>query len=462
MRHHFTTLSGRQRQAAAAPLHSHLLFARPDTLPWGVVRFLTLGLSAAGVALMLISLHPFASASIVSDTGVNEGSVVNQVGFLAAGLVFALAMLSLASRAALASIVTPGVMLLGVVLAYNIAIAPDPNANLRAVVLTLIGMFIAFSVVVLSRSEKDFQSALIMATMATLALSYGGLILAPDLAKHGYDAFEPQHAGLWRGHFIHKNVAGPVMCVIAIFGVYLMRTGHRMAGLVIFAAGALFVLETGSKTTTGFFPVSILIVLMASVFGRSSAAIAALVVTLALVAILTLGSIYSPIISNLVESLLGDPTYTGRTTLWEFSLSKIPEHPLLGFGLYNFWSSETVYGLDKPFEADWDYRFIVHGHNNYLDIILNLGLLGGLALIWFLFIAPIINYAKARRIPGNARLADMFFMIIVFMSLLSFIESFLLARDDPIWLMHVFAVFGLHVLARFDIGSGAYRRSVAL
>ena len=47
----------------------------------------------------------------------------------------------------------------------------------------------------------------------------------------------------------------------------------------------------------------------------------------------------------------------------------------------------------------------------------------------------------------------MFFMIIVFTSLLSFLETFFLARNDPIWLMHIFAVFGLHVLARFDLGA---------
>jgi O-antigen ligase len=46
-------------------------------------------------------------------------------------------------------------------------------------------------------------------------------------------------------------------------------------------------------------------------------------------------------------------------------------------------------------------------------------------------------------------MADMFFMIIVFAALLSFLETFFLARNDSLWLMHVFAVFGLHLLARF-------------
>jgi len=195
-----------------------------------------------------------------------------------------------------------------------------------------------------------------------------------------------------------------------------------------------------------------MIVLMAGVFGRSGAAVLTFLLVMFAVATVTLGSLYSPGIAHFIGNLLGDETYTGRTTLWEFSLSKIPEKPWFGFGLYNFWSTDNVFLLDKPFESAWDYRFIVHGHNNYLDILLNLGFLGGAVLFWVLFIGPMINYTKARKIPGNRKIADMFFMIIVFAALLSFLETFFLARNDSLWLMHVFAVFGLHLAARFSFG----------
>lgn len=455
MRHPSQPVSGQfwrpPRSSPRSPLQDTMQFARSGVMSPGLLRLFGIVLPALGMALMLVSLRPFAGASLVSETGGDGGSLINQVGFLAAGLVFALAVTCLASRKVLGSLLSPSFLLLGVVLAYAVATAPDPDSALRAVVLTVIGMFIAFSTLVLPRGERDFQIALMIGAAAALAVSYGGLILVPHLATHGYDAYEPQHSGLWRGHFSHKNVAGPVMCVIAIFGIYLMRTGHRLGGLIIFAAGALFVLKTGSKTTSGFFPLSILIVFMAGLFGRSSAAILAFVLALIFVATATLGALYSPDISMYIGDLLGDETYTGRATLWEFSLSKIPEKPWLGFGLFNFWSTDNVFALDKPFESAWDYRFIVHGHNNYLDILLNLGVVGGSVVFWVLFIGPVFNYAKAKRIAGNGKLADMFFMIIVFVSLLSFLETFFLARNDSLWLMHAFGVVGLHVLARFSI-----------
>ena len=41
--------------------------------------------------------------------------------------------------------------------------------------------------------------------------SYAGIVLLPDVAIHSANSAEPQHAGLWRGLFAHKNIAGPVM-----------------------------------------------------------------------------------------------------------------------------------------------------------------------------------------------------------------------------------------------------------
>ncbi len=439
-----------QRRSNPA-LQAQLRLAHPGLLPAGTARIVAIAISTLGIALMLISLRPFAATSVFESSS-SEGDALNQIGFMAAGVICLLALVCLANKKALASLLTPSFIALGLLIAINVIQAPDPESTFRSAAFTVIGMLLAFSVIVLPRGESDFRFALLIGAGAALALSYAGVVFLPNLAIHGFDAYEPQHAGLWRGHFSHKNIAGPVMSIIAFFGLYIMRSGQRLTGLVMFVAATVFVVQTGSKTTTGFFPVAIMIVLLAPIFQRSSIAIFATLVTMLAVAIFTLGSLYSADISQLVGDLLGDQTYTGRTTLWEVSLSKIPEHSWFGFGLYNFWLTDNVLGLDKPFEAAWDYRHIVHGHNNYLDILLNFGFVGGAVLFWVLFVGPMFNYARARRLPGNRKLADMFFMIIVFVCLLSFIETFFLARNVPLWLMHIFAVFGLHLLARFDIG----------
>lgn len=458
---HGAVLAHRHPSSATAQpsLAARLSPARPSLVSERVIRLMTVMVSGLALALMLISLRPFAARLTYSSGAENAGDALNQYGFLAAGGICSLALLSLANRRVLTSLLSPGFMLLGLVLAFNLMRSPYPDLMMRALLFTLIGMLIAFTMVALPRNQADFRLALGLGAGAALALSYIGLVAFPDLAKHGFDAYEPQHSGLWRGHFSHKNIAGPVMSVIAIFGLYFMRSGQRLFGFIMFAAAALFVANTGSKTTAGLFPVSIMIVMMAPIFASAGMAILTSIAAIAGVGIFTLGVLYRPDISLLVAKLTGDETYTGRTTLWEFSLSMIPNKPWLGYGLYNFWQTENVLGLDAPFEAAWDYRYIVHGHNNYLDILLNLGIIGGAVLCWVLFVAPMINYAKARQKPAKRAMADMFFMIIVFASLLSFIETFFLARNDAIWLMHIMAVFGLHLLARFEIDPGPSARA---
>jgi O-antigen ligase len=452
MRHRFITANAAYPNSASGPLRlaAKLEPAQPSLMNATIARAITILSSGLALALMLISLRPFAMRMTYDSVSADSGDALNQFGFLAAGCLCLLALLCLANRKVLTSLITPGFVLLGGILAFNLLRSPYPDIMPRTLLFTMIGMLIAFTVVALPRSQADFRTALTIGAGAALALSYIGLVAFPDLAKHGYDAYEPQHAGFWRGHFSHKNIAGPVMCMIAIFGIYLMRSGQRLSGLVMFAAAAVFVFNTGSKTTLGLFPAAVLIVLTAPLFGRASMAIFAALAAIAGAGALTLGTLYSPGLAEFAGAFLGDRTYTGRTTLWEFSLSMIPNKPWLGYGLYNFWQTPNVVGLDAPIEAAWDYRNIVHGHNNYLDMLLNLGVIGSAVLCWVLFVAPMFNYARARRRRGNRVMADMFFMLIVFASLLSFFETFFLARNDAIWLMHIFAVFGLHLLARFD------------
>ncbi|TDH38787.1 O-antigen ligase family protein [Pseudohoeflea suaedae] len=421
-----------------------------------LIRLIIVILCFAGLSLILISLRPFQAQSIVAEIP-DSGDQLKQVGFLAAGLVFGLALLTMADPRRIRSLMTPSFALLGGLIAFEMLRAPDGMATVRALILTVIGMMMTLALIILPRTERDFRSALALAAIALMAVSYAGIILLPDLAIHGYDAYEPQHAGLWRGPFSHKNAAGPVMSVITIFGIYMFRSGMRFSGLVVALAAFVFVLKTGSKTTSGFLPLSILIIGLAAATGKTWIAILVHVVAFSAAAVLTLGAAFDKGIFSLVRSLLGDGTYTGRTTLWEFNASMVPNHLWFGYGYDNFWLKPPVLSLDEPFWAAWDYRYIIHGHENFLDILNNLGVVGGSIVFWVLFIGPLFNYAKARKIPNNRKLADMFATIIVFLTLMSLLETFFLRRVDPIWAMHSLAVFGLHITARFDLG-GIHRR----
>jgi O-antigen ligase len=67
-------------------------------------------------------------------------------------------------------------------------------------------------------------------------------------------------------------------------------------------------------------------------------------------------------------------TLTGRTDTWAELVPVVKQQPMLGRGVGSFWTTERkeFYQMD-------------HGHNGYLDVLLELGVVGlGLNLIWLL------------------------------------------------------------------------------
>jgi len=84
--------------------------------------------------------------------------------------------------------------------------------------------------------------------------------------------------------------------------------------------------------------------------------------------------------SSVVESSGRDLTFTGRTVLWEKLLHE-PINPVLGVGYATFWHGErlarywAMYPDSPPFEA----------HNGYIEVYLNLGLVGLCLLAWLLW-----------------------------------------------------------------------------
>ncbi len=397
----------------------------------------------------MISLRPFEAGSVFLQPEAANGDRLNQIGFLIAGLVAVVAMVTLVNRKLLGVFLSPAWWAIAAVLAISIVVAPDPLSATRSVTLTLIGMVIAASIVLLPPDERAFQQVSTAAILTAMAVSYLGVVLLPEYAVHAGSGDEAQHAGLWRGHFSHKNIAGPVMSVFVMFGIYLWRSKLQVAGAIITLLALFFVIQTGSKTTNGFLPLAVFIVLAGRTMGLPLLTVGLYAVVVALITGLTLGSLYSEGWASLTRTILSDPSFTGRTTLWQYGLENIAVRPWFGTGFDSFWGTPTVEQIERPFERDWDFRGIVHGHNNFVDMALTMGVVGFFVLLWALFVAPAVNYVKSCRDRANANLADLFMMILVFMTLLSFLETFFLRRIDPIWLLMFMAITGLQLTARF-------------
>lgn len=406
--------------------------------------------------LVLVSFRPFSPSGAALPGQVPEGGdIVNQLGFGSLGAASIFALFTLVDRRVLSALLSPWWLLLLAFFGLSIMNATDPSSALRTASFTLIGIMAMATVLVLPRDADSFSKVIAVAGFIVVVLSMVGLVVFPNEAIHTADSFEPEHAGFWRGVFTHKNIAGPVMACFSFAGIYLFRRGWRVSGILLFALAMIFMVNTGSKTTAGLVPMSILIVVLPGFIGMRLATPLLFLLAVIVTALGTLGIVFIEPIKQLADQVAPGLDYTGRTALWEFAGEMLAKQPWTGYGYESFWGTPLLTDSEQPFDREWDIRGIVHGHNGYLDIAVVMGLPALAVAVWTFLIEPVRDYMKIPLRKENVWLGDFFMMIALFTALNAFLESFFFRRADPVWMFFVFAIFGLRLVARFPVRSAS-------
>jgi len=411
-------------------------------------------IASALFTIMLVSFRPFQPTGALAgpDSLPSEGGdIVNQVGFLSLGMVAIFSLLGYVDRQRLVALLSPWWLLLLGFFVFSVLNAANSDAATRASIFTFLAIVSIAAVVSLPRDADAFSTVVASAGFVVVGLSFIGLVVVPGAAMHTGNGVEPEFAGLWRGVFSHKNVAGPVMACLSFGGIYLLRRGWTKAGIALFAGAMIFTINTGSKTTAGLVPLSILIEMMPTLIGMRL--LTPILMTIALVGFAagTLGIVFIEPLKELANSWVPGLDYTGRTALWDYAGHFIAERPWTGYGFQSFWGSPLVTQKDQFFDDAWDIRGVVHGHDGYIDIALQMGLPGLVVAVFAFAIAPMRDYMRIPLYKENVYLGDLFMMIVLFTTLNAFLESFFLRRADPVWLLLVFGLLGLRISARFPI-----------
>ena len=149
---------------------------------------------------------------------------------------------------------------------------------------------------------------------------------------------------------------------------------------------------------------------------------------------LPVGALFISTMGTLVHSLGRNSTLTGRTAIWRAVLLQ-HTNPLVGTGFESFW-------IGSRLQTVWNLS--VHGiqeaHNGYLELYLNLGLVG-LCLLGVLIVT---GYRRAivsfRRDPDEGRIRLAFLTAALIFSLTE--AGFRML--SPIWLVFLLAISDMH------------------
>jgi O-antigen ligase len=375
-----------------------------------------------------------------------DGSLVTQLLFLGLGLAMAGALWRLGLER-LRPLASWPLLALATWLAITIFTSVEPLLSVRRAILLVIAAMLSAGILVVARSARQFALTLAAAALVILIPSFLGVALVPHLAVHSpFDVqADPSHAGLWRGIFPFKNEAGAVMVILIFVGFYVAASASRLYGWLLVLLAAAFLIGTNSKTALATLPVVFVVTTLCRVFRGGFLRTLLLLGPVAGFALVSIGSVFLPPVKDLLDAVLSDASFTGRSEIWEFAVENILLRPLQGWGYGAFWMTErTMYATGDI--QTW-VNTARHGHNAYIDAALMLGM-PGLALVLLAYlIAPVRDLQRITAGQGIDPATMLFLRLWFFAVISASFESVLLNGNNATCCMMMMAVFGLRLRA---------------
>lgn len=303
--------------------------------------------------------------------------------------------------------------------------------SINLVRITLFGVYFAARY---SLKEQLSLLTWVFGIGATLSLVFA--IALPSYGVMGMGSISSAetiaHSGAWQGIYGHKNILARIMVLSAIVFFISANNDRKYRWLMWggFILSLILILGSTSKSALIIF----LTVLILLPFYKALRWNYTLAVPFLIAAIL-IGAGVAMLLVETAENILAafgrDFTLTGRTDLWSAVLEKIGERPWLGYGYGGFWLGLNGNSIDVWHIVRWEPP---HAHNGFLDLWLDLGLLG-LSIFAFSAIAVCLrSIACLRQNPNSEGLLPLAYL--TFLLLANLTESSLL-RQNFLWILYV-------------------------
>jgi exopolysaccharide production protein ExoQ len=254
-----------------------------------------------------------------------------------------------------------------------------------------------------------------------------------------YGIMQEGFPGAWQGAFTHKNDLGRMMA-FSLLMLFVVNFHHLWLRLLIYIgrvlAGGLIFLSTSVTALVVAGSVLIALLLARLLRWKSAVAIAA---CFSIIALGGLGLLYAWENADTILAGLGrDLTLTGRTELWAASIQAAQARLWIGHGYSTFWLGWGTESAQVWSAVGWPSPT---AHNGWLDLALELGLIGTIlfALTFFLAVYRAMVWIRLNRSPHAYWPLVLLFSILM----LNLTESGFLGRNDIFWALQVAVTVGL-------------------
>ncbi|HEY2783078.1 MAG TPA: O-antigen ligase family protein [Steroidobacteraceae bacterium] len=285
--------------------------------------------------------------------------------------------------------VNPYLLLFVALAALSVLWSIDPGVTLRRLLRVVTMVLVAMAFVLMSWQTTRFQNVIRPILTLLLVGSIIFVVVAPDLAidKSEYAAL----IGAWHGLATQKNGLGSLATIALILWLHAGLNKEKPLWMAVIGVVVSLICLINSRSSTSImnsaFSCTLLVMLM-----RPPVALRRYLpymIVLFVVALL----VYSLAVLNLIpgsSALLSpitmltgkDQTFSGRTNIWAIVNEHIVQHPFLGTGYGAYWVE--LPGSPSMVMKARLYYYPTEGHNGYLDIINDLGVVGALCLLGYI------------------------------------------------------------------------------
>ncbi len=240
------------------------------------------------------------------------------------------------------------------------------------------------------------------------------------------------HVGAWRGPWVEKNYLGGNMTkgLVACMCAYAMRPDRWWLWIPGGVLCFLLVIMSTSKTALLVSVACIGLFVAIRIFRRRP------ILRIPLMYFSVMGlSVFLILILAFPEDMFGligkDPTFTGRTDIWELLMQSIREKFVLGYGYGVYWQDELGPSYYVRSILEWG---VPTAHNGWIESWLSCGVviiaLFGIHYIFTLLLA--INRMKRGGVETYWAILSTLMFLFFSMS-----ESTILAQNDLTWVLYV-------------------------
>lgn len=320
--------------------------------------------------------------------------------------------------------VNPYLLCFAALAALSVCWSIEPAVTIRRLIRVLTIVLDGMALALVAWRPTSFQDTLrpILTIMLLGSIIFG--LVNPTLAIERSTSYELVNA--WHGLATQKNGLGSIAAMGTVLWLHAWLSRESRLWAVLIGAGAAVSCLILSRSSTSLMATAFACILMLMLM-RSPAALRRYMPYLIALFVGTL-LLYSVAVLNLVPGLgfvlkpitmlTGkDQTFSGRTAIWDIIDEHIANSPVLGTGYGAYWVGDVP--TSPSFVMSRRLHFYpTESHNGYLDVVNDLGLVGGIFLFGYLliYLRQGLRLLATVRVQGALYLALLFEQLIANMS----------------------------------------------